>query len=123
MSRFADFVDSLERLHRLARVMGARIGAFGEGRPMSPVLRSAVESAADDVAAYVRMVTPFERPRDMIAEEWAEPSIYSLRAAVQTLGLVSDQRPIDLRDWTRDAELALESFLEAKLRFELEVER
>ncbi len=85
-------------------------------------MRSAIERAAVDLEKVIASVTPFEQPSDMIDDEWGERSLVLLRAAIATLELRASQRTADLRDWMRDAGLAIEHFRECKLRFEREVE-
>ena len=119
---FSDFVGSIERIGRAARVLRERIEAPTDGRPMVPIVRSAIERGAVDLEDTIRAETPFRQPKDMIDDEWSVRSMVLLRASVATLELRASQRTTDLHDWMRDVSLAIEHFLESKGRFEREVE-
>lgn len=102
--------------------MEERMEVVDDDRPPVPVVRSAIERAAVDLEKVIGEITPFEQPSDMIDEEWGERALVLLRASIATLELRASQRTSDLREWMRDAELAIEHFRECKLRFEREVE-
>jgi hypothetical protein len=122
MTRFSDFVASIERLAVAALSLQDRIAIMDDGRPLVPVTRSAIERAAEDLADRIGRETPFEQPRDMIEEEWNERPVVELREAVATLELVVATRPSDVRSWIPDAVLALTAFFEARERFRRDTE-
>lgn len=115
-------MGSIERIGRAARILAERIDAPRDGRPLVPILRSAIERAAVDLEDTIRAETPFDQPKDMIDEEWSVRSLVLLRASVATLDLRASQRTTDLTEWMRDVSLAIDHFLESKGRFEREVE-
>ena len=122
MTRFSDFVASIERIAVAALALRDRIAILDDGRPLVPVIRSAIERAAEDLSDRISRETPFEQPRDMIEEEWTERPVVELRESVATLELVATTRPSDVKAWMPDALLALEAFFEARDRFRRETE-
>lgn len=122
MTRFRDFVAAVSRIQAAATSLRARLESLHDGRPLVPVVRAAVEQAADELAARVDDETPFEQPVDMIDEEWGQREVVLLRGAVATLGLAAAQRGADFDDWTRDVGLALDEFDTAHAAFSDAVE-
>lgn len=120
---FDDFVHSIDRIGRAALILHDRMEGPDDGRPLVPVVRSAIERAAVDLEEAIAAETPFRQPADMIDEEWEERSLTLLRASIATLHLRASQRTTDLREWMRDVSLAIDHFVECRGRFERDVER
>lgn len=123
MSTFREFERDVEQVAAAALRVEERFRILDEGRFLTPAARAALEQAASDLSKRAQRAATFAQPRDMIDDEWEEPTLARLRAAMATVAHTSGQPPRDVQDWAHDVRLALADFALAKARFDAEIER